>query len=53
MNADPITTADTRAIAEWNARADRFNKWPALSQDEKDALIAVQIEAVKEVSDAN
>lgn len=42
--------AEARAIAKWNARADRYNKWPALGQDEKDHLIAV--EAVQELPDA-
>ena len=36
-------TAEERAIAKWDAGADRFNKWTDLGQDEKDALVAVEV----------
>lgn len=49
---DSEMTAESKAIEKWNARADSFNKWPDIAQDEKDALISVEAEAMKEDNDA-
>lgn len=33
-----------RARSRWNARADQFNQWDSLGQDEKDELIARELQ---------